>query len=255
MKISMRPFILSLLAVGCAAAHADTQSQLKSALAEFVGESPVRAEVSFEYWSNAGDKDGMAEEKCTVSVGVEEDAGGLRIAWSRDTIAAAASEVRAASADPERKTPMRRAMGTLSATVLSGYLNGTAELERWLEQSELLKEESVDWKGAPARLLTYKSTPRVNAQTKKYVKQLDASVRVWVGSGGVPLAAERNVRIKGRALLVVSFESTESDAYEFTVSGDRLVVTRHARESNGSGTGGSSAQKTVALLTLAPTGG
>ena len=106
------------------------------------------------------------------------------------------------------------------------------------------------WKGAPATLLTYTNTPRVNAQTRKYLKELLSTVKVWVGADGVPLAAERSVRFRGRAFLVVSFESAESDAYEYAVRGDRLVVTRHAQESQGSGTGGSAHQRTVATLTF-----
>lgn len=248
----MRLLLLTLLAAACLTARADTRSELHATLSGFGGASAVKAEVGYEYWSETGDKEGMAEEACTVAVGIEEDAGGLHVMWRRDTLADAAEEVRAASVGGEVKTPMRRAMGLLSATVLSGYLNGAVELNRWLGQSELEKEEAVDWKGAPATLLTFKNTPRVNAQTKKYLKELVSTVRVWVGEGGVPLAADRSVRFKGRALLVLSFESSDCDAFEFAVRGDRLVVTRHARETHGSGTGGKNTQKTVATLTLAP---
>ncbi|HUG11526.1 MAG TPA: hypothetical protein VMM36_10955 [Opitutaceae bacterium] len=248
----MRLLLFTFFAAAISVARADTHSELTAALARFTGESEVRAGVSYEYWSEAGDKDGMVEETCTVSVGIAEDADGLRVTWSRGTLADAAEEVRAASVDGEVKTPMRRAMGLLSATVLSGYLNGAIELSRWLGQSELLREEAAEWKGAPARLLIFNSTPRVNAQTRKYLKELEATVRVWVGKDGVPLAAERSVQFKGRAFLVVSFASDESDAYEFSARGDRLVVVRHERVSHGTGTGGKNAQKTVAMLTLAP---
>lgn len=248
----MRLFQLTLFAAALSVARAETHSELTAALAHFAGESRVRADVNYEYWSEAGDKDGMDEEKCTVSVGIEENTDGLRVMWSRDTLVAAAEEVRVASLDGEAKTPMRRAMGLLSATVLSGYLNGSIELNRWLGQSELENEEAAEWKGAPARLLTFKNTPRVNKQTKKYLKELESTVRVWVGEGGVPLAAERNVRFKGRALLVVSFASDESDAYEYAARGDRLIVTRHTRETHGTGTGGKNGQRTIATLTLAP---
>jgi hypothetical protein len=248
----MRVFLLTFLVIALSVARADTHSDLTAALAHFTGESEVRGNVNYEYWSEAGDKDGMEEESCTVSVGVAEDAGGLRVNWSRGTLAEAVEEVRAASVDGEVKTPMRRAMGLLSATVLSGYLNGAIELSRWLGQSELKAEEAAEWKGAPAMLLTFNSTPRVNAQTKKYLKELEATVRVWVGENGVPLAAQRSVRFKGRAFLVVSFASDESDTFEFIARSDRLVVTRHERVSHGSGTGGRNAQKTVATLTPAP---
>jgi hypothetical protein len=248
----MRFLSVIFFAVAVPVVSAASLDELNKSLAGFAGQSTVRGDVSYEYWSEAGDKDGMEEEACTVSVGVAEDPGRLRIMWSRDTLADAVEEVRAASVDGEVKTPMRRAMGLLSATVLSGYLNGADELNRWLGQSELVSEEAAEWNGGSARLLVFKSTPRVNAQTRKYLKELEATVRVWVGESGVPLAAERSVRFKGRAFLVVNFASDERDLYEFAARGDRLVVVRHERVSHGTGTGGKNAQKTVATLTIPP---
>jgi hypothetical protein len=247
----MRFVLLTLFAIAIPVAHADTLARLNEALGGFSPTSSVRAHVGFEYWNRGGDKEDVAEESCTVEVDIDEDAAGLRTLWSRETLAAAAEEMRAAATDPDFRLPVRRAIAELNATELTGYLNGHVELKRWLGRSELLKEETADWKGAAATLLTFKNTPRVNAQTRKYLKELTSTVRVWVGADGAPLAAERKVRFRGRALLVVSFESTESDAFEYAVYGGRLVVTRHARESNGSGTGGTNHQKTVAILTIA----
>jgi len=250
-NLRMRLFALTLLAIAVPAAHADTLARLNDALAGLAGTASVRAHVEFEYWNRGGDKDDVAEESCTVGVDIEEDSAGLRILWSRETLAAAAEEMRSAATDPDLRMPIRRAIAELSATDLTGYLNGCVELQRWLERSELLKEEAVEWKGAPATLLTFKNTPRVNAQTRKYLKELTSTVRVWVGPDGVPLAAERNVKFRGRALLVVSFQSSENDAFEYAVHSERLVVTRHARESDGSGTGGTNHLKTVATLAFA----
>lgn len=247
----MRFACLTLLAIALPAAHADTLARLNEALAAFDVDAPVRAHVAFEYWNRGGDKDGVAEESCTVVVDIEEDSEGLRILWSRETLAGAAEEMRTAATDPDLRMPIRRAIAALSATDLAGYLGGHVELMRWLGRSELLKEEAADWKGAAATLLTFKNTPRVNAQTRKYLKELTSTVRVWLGADGVPLAADRSVRFRGRALLVVSFESSESDLFEYAVHRGRLVVSRHVRDSNGSGTGGTNHQKTVATLTFA----
>lgn len=247
----MRLVALTFLAVALPVARADSLARLNDVLAGLAGTAPVRAHVAFEYWNRGGDKDGVAEESCTVGADIEEDSAGLRILWSRETLDAAEDEMRKAATDPDLRMPMRLAIAELGATDLSGYLNGRVELQRWLGRSELLKEEPVGWKGAPATLLTFKNTPRVNAQTRKYLKELTSTVRVWIGADGAPLAAERNVRFKGRAFLVVSFESSESDAFEYAVHGGRLVVTRHARESNGSGTGGTNHRKTVATLAFA----
>lgn len=249
-RLCARAVILLLFAAGSARAD-DAVARIEAALAAFAGHEPLRARVTIEFSSRAGDKDNMIDDKTSVSAGLEENADDLQITWSRDTVRAANAEVRAASTDPDSRAPMRRAMAELTPILLARYLNGAPELLRLLGQSEFKDETQAEWQGRPARLLTFKSNPRVNAEARKYVKNLEASLKVWIGADGVPLAAERRVQVKGRALLVVTFESVELDAYEYAVRGDRLVVTRHRSELQNSGAGGRAAQHTVAVLEFA----
>jgi hypothetical protein len=121
---------------------------------------------------------------------------------------------------------------------------------RTLDPAEFVEEKAEAWEGQPARRLTFKLTPRLNERTRKMIKELDATVRIWIGADGLPLAAERRMQLKGRAYLVISFESTELETFRFKHTGDRLVVVRHDKESSGSGAGERNQQRTVANLTL-----
>lgn len=53
-------------------------------------------------------------------------------------------------------------------------------------------------------------------------------------------------------MLVISFESTEEEAYEFARVADRLVVTRHSKQSRGSGAGEHTHRNSAARLVLDP---
>lgn len=241
--------LLSLLLLG-SLAQADTLSELKGLLPRLNGAEPIKASVDYQFWNRQGDdkKPVITEGRATTQV--EDGPQGLRMTWSRNTLQAAAQEAKAKALDPEKKTPTRRALEGLKALEVSDYLNGADELLRTLEQSQLIQERPDTWEGKPAKLLQLKVTPKLGQQERKYIKEMEATAKVWVSSEGLPLAAETEVRMKGRALLVISFEQHQKEAFQFTRAGNRLVVLRHAQESSGSGGGEKGHSKTVMSLSL-----
>jgi len=151
---------------------------------------------------------------------------------------------------PGKKHSVQHALSALGVTKVNDYLDAGPTLIRTLEHADLLSETAEDWQGKPARVLAYKLNPQLSEKDRKYIKQLDATARIWVGADGTPLAAERQVHVKGRALIVISFESLEKEEYRFAKSGNRLVVVRHVHEQSGSGGGESNQEKTTTELTI-----
>ncbi len=241
--------LLALLLLG-SLVRADTLSDLKELLSRLHGAEPIKASVEYQFWSRQGDdkKPVITEGRATTQV--EDGPQGLRMAWSRSTLQAAAQEAKSKVLDPEKKTPTRRALESLKALEVSDYLNGAEELLRTLEQSQLVAERAETWQGKPARLLQLKVTPKLGQQERKYIKEMEATAKVWVSAEGLPLAAETEVRMKGRALLVISFEQHQKEIFEFTRAGNRLVVLRHGQESSGSGGGEKGQTKSVMSLSL-----
>jgi hypothetical protein len=241
--------LLSLLLLG-SLVQADTLSDLKGLLPRLQGSEPIKASVDYQFWNRQGDdkKPVITEGRATTQV--EDGPQGLRMTWSRNTLQAAAQEAKAKALDPEKKTPTRRALEGLKALEVSDYLNGADELLRTLEQSQLVQERLDTWEGKPAKLLQLKVTPKLGQQERKYIKEMEATAKVWVSNEGLPLAAETEIRMKGRALLVISFEQHQKEAFQFTRVGNRLVVLRHAQESSGSGGGEKGQSKTVMSLSL-----
>jgi len=241
--------LLPLLLVG-SLGQADTLSDLKGLLPRLNGAEPVKASVEYQFWSRQGDEKKPVITEGRATTQVEDGPQGLKMAWSRSTLQTATQEAKAKALDPEKKTPTRRALEGLKALEVSDYLNGAEELLRTLEQSQLLTERAETWQGKPAKLLQLKVTPKLGQQERKYIKEMEATAKVWVSAEGLPLAAETEIRMKGRALLVISFEQHQKEAFEFTHAGNRLVVLRHAKESSGSGGGEKGQSKTVMSLSL-----
>lgn len=246
--LAMRTVLILLLSVSCV--RADSQSELRSALTRLGGREVIKARVNYQIARTEGVADKQAGEEGKATVVVEDGSDGMRIFWSEAIIQAVNDEHAAQGRDPEKRAPIQRAMDELSATRLNGYLNAAPELLRKLEGAQLLEEKAGAWEGQPVRILTFKLTPHLNERSRKYVKEIEITARLWVGADGVPVAAENRTRLRGRALLVISFESSETEEFRFREAGNRLVVLRHVREASGSGGGENSHEKTVANLTL-----
>jgi len=246
-RLTLRLF--SLLLAG-SLLQADTLTDLKTALTRLNGQEALKASMDYAFWSKQGDdkKPIITEGKATTLV--EDGPQGLKMSWNRAQIQTASQEARLQAKDPEKKGTTRRAIEALKAIEVSEYLNGAEELLRTLEQSQLLEEKGETWQGKPAKLLQFKLVPKLSKQDQKYVKEMEATAKVWVGADGMPLAAETQVHTKGRALLVISFEQQQKETYQFTRVGNRLVVTHHTKENSGSGGGERGQSKSVVTVNL-----
>jgi hypothetical protein len=76
------------------------------------------------------------------------------------------------------------------------------------------------------------------------------TARLWLGADGLPAALETQFHARGRALLVISFETNQKEEFRFARTGRRLVVTRHLQEIQSSGGGQTGVKKS--LVTLQP---
>ncbi len=71
---------------------------------------------------------------------------------------------------------------------------------------------------------------------------------MWIGADGMPLASRMRTAVSGRAFVVVSFESTDTEDQVFGTVGDHLVVLR--KESSLSSAGAGEREERKALTTL-----
>jgi hypothetical protein len=241
----MRLLVAPLLLLTPSLVHADALAQLREALASLPATQSVSATVELEFTtSGRADDDDESEAKPeTARLAVRAEAGGddLRVLWPRAILDAAAAE--RGNRDPDAGQPLRAALARVDVQDIDAYLNAAPTLLNLIDQATVQADAPDTRDGRSLRRLTLALDPPLSAQARKYVKDIDATASIWVDEGGMPVAAERALKIGGRAMLVISFENETRESWEFARRGDRLVVTRHDSDSNSSGGGESGSER------------
>ncbi|WP_306599076.1 hypothetical protein [Geothrix sp. 21YS21S-2] len=227
---------------------ADGLDALRARLQKPAGAEALKASVQLESWNRRGDEKKPVISQGRATAWAECGPQGIRLSWGRDLLAQALQEARLRTEDPEKTTPTREAMAGLDALSLQNYFDPGPQLLQDLDKATLLEERPDTLDGRALKLLSLKLEPRMGARDRKYVKELDATAKVWVDAEGLPVAAETRVKLRGKALLVISFSSEQHDAYRFARVGGRLVTVHHLHESSGSGGGESGQSRRVTTL-------
>ncbi len=233
-----------------AAPAPDPVARLVGALARLPATSPVRAEVRHEVRYSQGEEDTAAP---TGAIQVAASAGpeGLRATWSPSLLARAEAEERARLQNPDAYAPTRDAVSDLRALALARALDAVPDLLRDLVDARVISDAVEPFEGSPTRVLTLQVKPVIAARDRKYVKDVEATARLWLGADGVPVAEDRRVLLKGRIFLIIGFEIEQRDQIRFARSGDRLVEARRESVNRSSGAGerrDRNATTSVALL-------
>ena len=227
----------------------DPLAQLVGALARLPATTPVRARVEHQVMFTQGDEEKTppaGTATATASSGPE----GLRVAWSPSLLARAEAEERERLQNPDAFTPTRDAVGDLRTLGLDRALDAVPEMLRSLHDARVLEDSVGTLEGTPTRVLLLQVKPAIASRDRKYVKDVEATARVWLGPDGVPLAAERRVLLKGRIFLIITFEIEQKETLRFRRSGDRLVVVRHESDYRSAGAGERRDRHAVTTLSL-----
>ncbi len=234
--------LLPLLALSL---RADAPAELKARLVQLQGHDQVKGQLDRQLWQQ--DKDGKEPAKVvsgSFQVTVEEGPQGIQLMVSQGLLAQARKEQEAALKDPEKESGTSRSLKGVNPVDLADSLSAAPGILHDLAQSTFLEEKADTFEGQPARLLLFKPEPKLNAQARKAVKSMEASLKVWIAADGTPLAMEEQVAFKASKFFI-SFEGTTKTSQRFRRIGNRLVVLMKTEESSNSGLGNVSQRKVV----------
>jgi hypothetical protein len=225
-------------------------ADLRAALARAAaGSGVVRGVLSVETQS----RDGSDEERGSASVAIDDGPGGVRTTLPRELLQRAEAEERLREKDPAARTPVLNALKALELRELRALVAPASALAALLEQAIPRGEAAEAWAGQPARKLSFElPLSRLKERERKYVRQFDSRLDVWIGADGLPLAHRIQTSVSGRAFVVVGFESSSSEETHYQRAGDRLVVQRRERKSAGSGGGEKGDTRSLHVLQLNP---
>ena len=249
----MRRFALALTVAAAPLAHADGLSDLKAALARLQAQTPLKATLDVKTTQRQGEGADLVEKQGQASIVLEDGSRGLQVLYARDTLVRMDAESRQLARDPKAKTPTVLALGKLDSGEIVPMASATGSLLRGLEENVFKAEKADTWNGKPARLLTF-SVPveKLPEQQRKYVKQFESTVSIWIAADGTPLASETHTSVKGRAFVVVSFEALDDRSCTYAVVGDRLMTLRSETHTSSTGAGERGEERVV--KTLSPQG-
>ena len=233
----------------------DPLGDLVAALGKLGARTPAAARFTVRFENSTGE--GKDEVKVSGEVAGElaEDPSGLQVRWGHAVLARAREEERRHAVQPESPTPTRDGLAQVQAIDLANRLDASGSLRDELSRATLLEEKDDLFEGAPARLLVLKLAPALQARERRYLKSIDAVGRIWLGPDGLPLAAEARIVGKGRAFLIITFETEIRQAWRFTRVGDRLVAVRHEDERRWEGAGEQGERRSNVQLELLPEAG
>lgn len=241
------PVLALLLAGAGGAARADGLSDLKAALVRVNGQAPIKGLVDLRTWHRPGNA--PEPDQGQVVLTVEDNADGLRLAYSRDMVARIDADQRARARDPDVKTPTLSAVRSFDSTDIMPMVSAVTWFGRLLDRAVFKAERSDTYAGKPARLLTFEiPITALSKRERKYAKRIESLLEIWTAADGTPLATRSTQTVFGRAFVVVSFEARSEEENVFSVVRGRLVTLRKMTRTTASGAGEQDERKTVKTL-------
>jgi hypothetical protein len=247
--------LLAALALGAdppTGPRPDPLVDLQAALAALPATRPAAARFTVHLENVTGEGKDAVKVAGDVGGEVADGADGLQIRWSRALLRQARQEERRRALDPEETTPTRDGLVQVQAIDLANRLDAAVSLRDELSRATLIEEKEDQLDGAPARLLVVKLVPSLQARERRYLKELEAIGRIWLGPDGLPLAAEARLHGKGRIFLVITFETEVKQSWRFMRAGDRLVAVRHEDQRRWGGAGEHGERRSSWVLELLP---
>ncbi len=232
-RIAMAGLVLSSTGV-----RADGLADLKAALARLQGQTPLKAVLDISRSSRQGEGKELEETFSKAAVTLEDGARGLQVLYGKDLLARVETEENAKERDSKAKTPTLSAMGDISAGELRPMILAAGTLARRMEKAIFKREEVQAYAGKPARLLSFEfPLESLPEKDRKYIKEYEGSLDIWIAADGTPLASHSKDKVSGRAFVVISFESNNDEQSVYSVVGQRLITVHKEAKSSGSGAG------------------
>lgn len=239
------------LGLACLGARADGQAELKLALERLRAQTPLKAVLETKAWRRNGEGKDAEETQGQASIVVEDGGRGMQLSYDREILARMEAEARAQAKNPNAQTPTLMAAREFGPNDLRPMISAAGELARMMEKAVWKSEKLDSFNGKPVRLISYAtSISSLSDRDRKYVKDFEGSLDIWIGADGTPLASRLNQHYKGRAFVVVSFEGRNEEQQVYSLIGDRLVTLRKESKGKSSGAGEHDENRIVKTLQL-----
>jgi hypothetical protein len=203
---------------------ADTLSDLQKRLEKFPAKAQFAASAKVQVNAAAQEDASRAGEG---AFDVESGPAGFTIRISPKTLLASANEAAAQKQNPNVPTPTRTAMVALTVFDIMDSVDAASMLRDDLSGATRIDEQSD--------VLRVRVKPSF-ASKSRFVSEPKIELKIWIGSDGIPIAAER-VSKYSAGVAFVKGENTRTERWDFATYGDRLYATRNEQNEDATAAG------------------
>ncbi|WP_341939508.1 hypothetical protein [Marinimicrobium sp. C2-29] len=208
-----------------APAHADSVSTLISRLDQLEGDQVVKVRVDSELWRADGKGDDREEFEVAVEMTAQSGPEGYQLHYGKPLLERLESESESLVENPDAITKTSDFMWQLDLNEIRPLLDTARTLRREVQRSEFRSSQEDTYNDQPATRLTFERDKQVvDGRMRKYVKQFDSSLEIWVDDEGTPLASRMNMHAKGSLLFVIRGEYREEATHHYDTVNDRLII-------------------------------
>ncbi len=241
--------LLALLLLGFSTSlAADGLSDVCATLQKLESDRPLSARVEIKTHQSGGESDKQKQSEGVSAVIVRIGAQGLDLSWTPEQIKQSRAAAWEKNAHPDAPKSHLATLTALQADEALDLLDAADPLRRWLEKATLLEDKPNDHQGKPVRRLMIRLDLKLPEEGRKAMKSSAALLQLWLGPDGVPVAADRDIRIRFSKFFL-SYRVHEHETREYQNVGGRLIVTRASHDSYGSGLGHSEESHSTTTVT------
>lgn len=246
---SLKTVIFLLPALLALPLRGDSLTDLRATLSGLQGHSLVTGSADYSFYTQTRDGGDRREEDGRIRVGFRADPSGLRLEFSEATLEEAEREQRARRSDPDKAAPTRTALFSFTPLQISEAVDFGAILLRELGNARLIQAT----RSGTETVLTLQLPPRLSRTERKHVRNEDIRMTIRLDGEGIPIAAERTIRIKAR-FFIISLENNRTDSWTLARRGDRLMAIRRDELETSAGLTREITIRSSTVLTIAPGG-
>ena len=209
-------------------ASADGLRDLQAALNSLDGSEPITAYYTNQFLqvSDADDNENRKEDKALVTVRLTDSEQGLQVTYSQAVMDKIEAESMQKALDEESDTPTLNAVRDINASGMRNLLSASGSLQRRLAKAEYIGEAPQEFKGQPARLLSFNLPLEAivdDKKTREYVSKFEGKYSILINSDGLPLESRTTFKGKGRAFVILSVTANITNYNRYQIIDNRLL--------------------------------
>ncbi|WP_347330370.1 hypothetical protein [Marinimicrobium locisalis] len=188
-------------------ALADSPQALMAALDRLDNETPIRARLESELWRAEGKGEDREETTRTLTLSLTDNREGFSLQYGPKLLRRLDEEAEQQVTNPDAKTPLNDLAWRLNVNQLRPLLSPAQELRRAIKRAEFREAVSDEYdEQTVTRLIFDRDKSVVHERMRRYIKEFDSTLEIWVTPEGTPLASRVKLDAKGSILFVIRGE-------------------------------------------------